>query len=183
MWFSGWSENYRSSLPAAPGGRTPRGSRGLAQPITWTGCHMETGPFSQRQPGPRARPVSLAHNLKLRAEAQALGPSAPRRWRSRAPERVLPLFSGPRVDVHSWRHGTPGHPRAPHPHPLLAHSSPGPPPTHLLGGRHFRFCFQGLSSSQHPSVTSRLTCDCSSQEGEQGSCNKGLIFSIYNELF
>lgn len=94
VWSSGWSENHHSSLPAAPGGRTPRGSRGLAQPVTWTGCHTETGQFSQRQPAPRARPVSLAHDLKLRAEAQALGPSTPRGWPSGAPERVLPAVLG-----------------------------------------------------------------------------------------
>ena len=84
-----------------------------------------------------------------------------------------PLFSGPRVDA--W-----------------AAQGPSPPPTtvltvavdhHPLAWWWASLLLQGLSSSQPPPTTSRLTCVCSYHGSQKGSCNKGFIFSIYNELF
>lgn len=149
---------------------------GLAQPVTWTGCHTETGLFSQRPPGPRARPVSRAHDPKLRAEAQALGPSTPRRLPKQGSRACHPRCSR----VHVW---TPGHPRAPHPCPPLCSQWAWTPTHSPDGGASLSLLLQGPSSSQPPPMTSRLTCVCSYHGSQKGSCNKGFIFSIYNEPF
>lgn len=100
---------------------------GLAQPVTWTGCHTETGPSASVCWGPGHDQCQWLITRNCGQRLRPWGLQHPGGRPSRAPEHVIPAVLGSTCG----RLGTPG-PLTPTHH--CAHSGCGPPPTRLVVG-------------------------------------------------